>query len=245
MELDLEGAIKAAFPLDVIEPVPKGVKGADVVHKVFNRAGHHCGTILWESKRTKTWGGDWIEKFKDDQRVAKAELGIIVSDALPKDVKNFALTNGVWVSNNACALSVAIALRTQLTEVATAKLATVGKNEKMEALYQYISGPEFRQRVEAIVETFADMHKDLQTERQATERRWAKREKQIQRIVANTSGMYGDFQALAGASLSNIPALEAGEGSDLEEELPLPILEEAPASPIEEEQEIDPKDIPF
>lgn len=248
LELDLEEAIKTAFPLDTIVPVPKGVKGADVVQKVFNRSGHECGTILWESKRTKAWGGDWIEKFKDDQRAAKADLGIIVSDVLPKDIKTFGLMSGVWVSNKACALSVAIALRSQLVEVAMAKLTTVGKNEKMESLYQYISGPEFRQRIEAIVETFADMHKDLQQERQTSERRWSKREKQIQRIIANTSGMYGDFQALAGSSLQTIPALELGDGSDTEEApamIETSVPEIAPVIENADEEDIDPASIPF
>jgi hypothetical protein len=136
-----------------------------------------------------------------------------VSDALPKDCANFNQISGVWVSNPQCALSLAVALRFQLEQVAMARLAATGKNEKMEVIYQYLSGAEFRQRVEAIVEAFMDLQEDLLEERRTTERRWAKREKQIQKVISNTSGMYGDLQGLIGSSLQNIPALTARDES--------------------------------
>jgi hypothetical protein len=183
------------------------------MQKVISRSGHHCGTILWESKRTKAWNDAWIPKLKDDQRVVKADLAVLVSDALPKDCANFNQISGVWVSNPQCALSLAVALRFQLEQVAMARLAATGKNEKMEVIYQYLSGAEFRQRVEAIVEAFMDLQEDLLEERRTTERRWAKREKQIQKVISNTSGMYGDLQGLIGSSLQNIPALTARDES--------------------------------
>lgn len=210
LELELEGLIRSAFPIDQIEPVPKGVTGADVVQKVINRSGHLCGVILWELKRTKAWSDGWVQKLKDDQRSIRADLAIIVSEALPKDCANFTQIGGVWVTSPACAINLALALRAQLVEVAVTKLAAVGKNEKMEFIFQYLSGPEFKQRVESIMEAFNDMQADLQEERRVTERRWAKREKQLQRVIFGTSGMYGDFQGLIGASLQAIPALTEG-----------------------------------
>jgi hypothetical protein len=209
LELELEELIRTNFPLDRIEPVPKGVNGADVIQRVLSKTGHVCGTIIWESKHTKGWSDQWLSKLKDDQRAVKADIAVLVSEALPKECRVFGQYEGVWVTSSPCAISLAMALRSQLVEVAMTKLAAVGKNEKMEILYQYLSGPEFKQRVEAIVEAFVAMQEDLHEERRITERRWARREKQIQRVISNTSGMYGDFQGLIGSSLQNIPLLSA------------------------------------
>ncbi len=231
LELELEEMIRVNFPNDTIEPVPKGVNGADVIHKVVSKAGHPCGTIVWESKHTKAWTEGWVGKLKDDVRLVKGDMAILVTEVLPKGVKNFVHLNGVWVTNAQCALPLAVALRSQLLEVATTKLAAVGKNEKMEVLYQYISGSEFRQKVEAIVESFVEMHSDLQDERRVAERRWSKREKQIQRVISNTAGMYGDFQGLIGSSLQSIPSLASGEAGETQD--------------VEETETIDPDKIPF
>jgi len=221
LELELEELIKTNFPMDQIEPVPKGINGADVIQRVLNKSGHLCGTIVWESKRTKTWSDGWLPKLKDDQRSIKAEIAVLVSDALPKECRGFGQYEGIWVSDSRSAISLAVALRAQLVEVAMTKLAAVGKNEKMEFLYRYLSGAEFRQRVEAIVEAFVDMQRDLQDERRVMERRWARREKQIQKVISNTSGMYGDFQGLIGSSLQTIPLLAPGsELPDSDDELP-------------------------
>jgi hypothetical protein len=199
LELELETLIKTTFPLDHVEPVPKGAIGADLIQRVIDKAGHPCGSIVWEAKRTKAWNEGWIQKLKDDQRLVKAELAILLTEVLPKDCGNFGQVSGVWVTNPQCAMSLAIALRSQLIEIERTKLAAVGKNEKMEVLYRYLSGSEFKQRVEAVVEAFIEMQEDLQEERRIFERRWSKREKQIQRVISNTSGMYGDFQGLIGA----------------------------------------------
>jgi hypothetical protein len=211
LELELETLIKNTFPLDHVEPVPKGAIGADLIQRVIDKAGHPCGSIVWEAKRTKAWNDGWIQKLKDDQRLVKAELAILLTEVLPKDCGNFGQVSGVWVTNPQCAMSLAIALRSQLIEIERTKLAAVGKNEKMEVLYRYLSGSEFKQRVEAVVEAFIEMQEDLQEERRIFERRWSKREKQIQRMISNTSGMYGDFQGLIGASLQSIPALSPRE----------------------------------
>jgi hypothetical protein len=208
LELELEELLRGTFPFDHIEPVPKGVNGADLVHRVHNKHGHCCGTVVWEAKRTKGWSDGWLQKLKDDLRTVKGDIAVIVSEALPKDIDNFGQVKGVWITSRSCALSLAVALRFLLIEVSTTRAAVIGKNEKMEILYSYLSGSEFKQRVEAIVESFVEMQQDLQEERRVAERRWSKREKQIQRVITNTSGMYGDLQGLIGSSLRTIAALE-------------------------------------
>jgi hypothetical protein len=208
LELELEEILATNFPLDQIEPVAKGKRGADILQKVHNQQGQFCGTIIWESKRTRLWNDSWIEKLKDDQREAKAEIAVLVTTAFPKEVNNFALINGVWVTNYPLATCLAVSLRVNLIQVANAKMSAVGKYEKMEVLYGYLSGPEFAQRVEAIANAFGSMKNDLDQEKRAMSKIWAKREKQIERVINNISGMYGDMQGIIGASLPQIKSLE-------------------------------------
>lgn len=208
LELELEDMLKAEFPYDTIEPVPKGIAGADILQKVNNSFGQHCGTIIWESKRTKAWADGWIEKLKNNQREIKAEIAVLLSTVLPKDIPGFGQVDGVWVTNYASTIGLATALRLNLIEIANARQAAVGKHEKMEAIYNYLSGTEFRQKVEAIVDAFKSMKEDLDAEKRVIEKQWAKREKQIGRIINNTARMYGDIQAIIGASLPQIKSLE-------------------------------------
>lgn len=218
LEIELEQMLKSAFPYDVIEAVPKGIKGADVLQKVNNPMGQYCGTIIWESKRTKGWNDDWIEKLKDDQREVKADIAVLMSITLPKEINGFAQEKGVWVTSYPLAIALAVALRTNLVEVASAKQSAVGKVEKMEAIYNYLSGTEFKQKVEAIVEAFATMHSDLAKEKAAMEKLWGKREQQIKKVMLNTARMYGDMQGIIGASLPEIKSLELKAITDEMEE---------------------------
>lgn len=211
LELALEDILKAAFPSDEIVPVPKGVSGADIVQKVIGRVGHSCGQIVWESKKTKAWSEGWIQKLKDDQRAIKADIAVIVTAVLPEDVKGFALRDGVWVCDIKLAVALATALRINLESLTREKAMSVGKNEKMEVLYAYLTGVEFKQRVEAIVEAFSSMDEGLKKERIAYEKIWAEREKQIKKVIANTVGMYGDLSGLV--TLPQIKTLELGEGA--------------------------------
>jgi hypothetical protein len=209
LELQLEEMLRSAFPTDLIEPVPKGVNGADVIHKVLNRSGRLCGTIVWESKRTKAWSEGWVPKLKDDQRKLAAEIAVLVSEALPKDCNTFTHMNGIWVTSSQCAISLGAVLRMQLMQVASARAAVAGAKQKSEILYEYVVGsPEFRHRVEAIAEAFIGMQTGLQEEKRAAQRQWAKREKQIEQVISNTAGMYGELQALTG--LPDLPALTGG-----------------------------------
>lgn len=210
-ELDLEEYLRETFPFDAIQPVAKGVRGADVLQGVHTRSGTFCGTILWESKRTKNWSESWIAKLKEDQQEAKANIAIIVSDVLPKTISSFGFYENVWVTNRSSLPGLATALRASITEVALTKLATKSKDEKIEMLFQYLTSPEFKQRVEGMVETFVAMKEDLDKEKRATITRWGRQEKQIERAIAITGGFYGDLQGLIGSSMQSIPALEAGE----------------------------------
>lgn len=207
-ELELEALLAAKFPRDTIQPVPKGEFGGDVLHRVFGPANQICGTILWESKRTKNWSDGWLPKLREDQRSAKADIAVIISQALPKDIETFGFIDGVWVADPKVALPVAMSLRHTLIEVACMRQASEGQQTKMEMVYGYLTGPRFRQRVQAIVEAFSSMRDDLDREKKAITRQWAKREEQIDRVMNATVGMYGDLQGIAGKTLQEIEGLE-------------------------------------
>ena len=219
-ELELEDLLRSKFPFDTIEPVPKGEFGGDVVQRVIGANGQLSGTILWETKRTKNWSDGWLPKLRDDQRAAKAEIAVIVSKTLPKGLDTFDMIDGVWVTAPRTAIPVAMMLRHALIEVATARQATEGQQTKAEMIYQYLTGPRFRHRVQAIVEAFSSMQEDLDKERKAITRQWAKREVQIERVMQATVGMYGDLQGIAGKTLQEIEGLSlaALEGPDSNEE---------------------------
>jgi hypothetical protein len=207
-ELELEAMLTAKFPRDTIQPVAKGEFGGDVLHRVIGPLNQICGTILWESKRTKNWSDGWLPKLREDQRAAKAEVAVIISQVLPKDIENFGFTGEVWVADPKVTLPLAIALRQTLIEVAAARQASEGQQTKMEMVYGYLTGPRFRQRVQAIVEAFSSMRKDLDVEKKVITRQWAKREEQIDRVMQATVGMYGDLQGIAGKTLQEIEGLE-------------------------------------
>jgi len=206
-ELELAAILREKFPRDTIEPVAKGEHGGDVLHRVFGPSGQPCGTILWESKRTKNWSDGWLAKVREDMRAAGAEVAIVASHVLPKDTDTFSLIDGVWVTSFKCAIPVAVALRHTLIEIAATRTAGEGQQTKMEMVYQYLTGPRFRHRVQAIVEKFTDMSDDLDKERKTMTRLWAKREEQIRGVIETTAGMYGDLQGIAGKSLQEIEGL--------------------------------------
>jgi len=214
-ELELENILRAKFPFDVIDPVAKGEFGGDVLQRVISPTGQQSGSILWEAKRTKNWSDSWLIKLRDDQRAAKAEVSVLVSQALPKGVEAFDVIDGVWVTSPRAALPVATVLRHTLLQVSMARQVGEGQQTKTEMVYQYLTGPRFRHRVEAIVEAFSSMQSDLDRERKAIMKQWAKREEQIERVMGATVGMYGDLQGIAGRSLQEIEGLElALPGSD-------------------------------
>jgi len=216
-ELEFERVLPAKFPFDRVEPVPKGTPGADLIQTVRDELGAECGSIVWEIKRTKNWSDGWIQKLKDDQANIKGNIGIIATQALPKDVSGFAFYQGIWVTDFSSALGLATALRAGLIEVNLAQTASIGKNEKVEAIYQYLTGPNFRQRVGGIVDAFQSMKGDLDTEKRVIQKQWAKREKQIERTIAYTTGLYGDLQAIVGGAFPQIQELELEQLEQLPE----------------------------
>jgi hypothetical protein len=198
----LEAILRDAFPMDGISGIGQGVRGADVHQIVIDGRGVTCGAIVWECKNAKSWSDGWIAKLKGDQRALHADVAVLVTASLPKGCTRFATVDGVIVTDFACAGALAGVLRGHLQQVAQARHAAANKEAKLELLYRYLSGVEFRQRVEAVVEAFKTMREDLDQERRAAERAWARRSKQIDAVTFNVSGMYGDLQGL-------VPALPA------------------------------------
>ena len=208
LEIELELLLRSRFPRDLVEPVPRGEFGGDVLHRVLGPAGQLCGTIIWESKRTKAWSDGWLAKLRDDQRAAKAEMALIVSNALPKTVEHFDLIDNVWVAEPRFAVPLAIALRQSLIELAGSRQAQDGQQTKMALVYQYLTGQGFRHRIDAIVEKFTDMQADLDRERKTMMRMWAKREEQLRGVLDSTAGLYGDLQGIAGRAMPEIESLD-------------------------------------
>ncbi len=206
LELELERELRETFPNDEIKPIAKGVRGGDIIQKVIDRNGRSCGTVLWELKNAK-WQANWIAKLREDQRNLKAEVAVLVSAAPVEDVPVFVYREGVWISGRAASLALAYALRYNLIQIFNLKTAAVGKNEKMEVIYNYLSGIEFRQRVEAIVESFSEMQAEIEREKRWFSSKWARQEKSLRRVIDHTHGMYGDLQGIMGTSL---PELKAG-----------------------------------
>lgn len=208
LELDLETRLGQAFPRDTISEVPKGTAGADCIQRIVGTNGQDGGTILWESKRTKHWSDTWLPKLRHDQRTLKAEIAVLVSEVLPKECSPFLQIDGVWITDPAHAIPLAGALRDGLLALAQARTALAGRQGKMQVLYEYLVGPQFRQRVDTVVEAFTTMRHDLEREKTAMQRAWAKREKQLERALCGMGGMYGDLEGIAGASMPELPSLE-------------------------------------
>ena len=196
-----------AFPDDTIADVPHGAAGADLLHYVRSADGQQRGSLVWESKRTKAWSDGWLAKVRDDQRAAGASGAIIVSQALPPDVKHFGLRDGVWVCAWPYAVPLGVALRAGVLEVSFARRASENRGEKVQLLYDYLIGSEFRNRVGGFVEAFREMQDDLEREKRAILTTWRRRERQMERALTNVTAFYGDLQGIAGNQLKDLPLL--------------------------------------
>lgn len=210
-EDSLKELLISQFPSDKITDVEKGIKGADVVQVVKNQFGQRAGIILWESKNTKSWKDEWVTKLKEDQHRVEADICVIVSNILPKGADTFTQIRNVWIVKIESVVLLTFALRSQLLQLSRLKQSLDGREEKMAVLYQYISGAQFKNRVENIVTAFSCMKEDLEKEKRAFERIWKKREQEIERVISNTAGMYGDLQGMIGASLPAVSSLELPE----------------------------------
>lgn len=210
LELELETQLRSDFPLDTIEEVKKGQRGADIKQYVFNNRLEECGLLLWESKNAK-WNKDWVTKIKDDVREAGAGIGIIVSREVPDTYGDmFNVEGSIWVVKPKLVTALAAALRTTLIQVFAANRNAENKDEKMDILYRFLTGPEFKNRIEAIVDNYNLLQQEIEKEKRAAQLRWAKQEKAINSVISNTYGLYGDLQGITGSELQ-IPMLEEGE----------------------------------
>ncbi len=217
LELAIEDGLRRTFPLDAIEEVKKGQRGGDILQHVVTRTGQTAGAILWETKRAKDWSPQWITKLKEDMRASSAAIGILVTmpGALPKDWPEsafFALYQDVWVTQASCALGIAEALRAGLLDLHRLRAASAGKGEKMEAMYDYLTSPQFAQKLKAVYETFTRMRDELESEKSVTTQRWARREKQLQGGMTQLLSIGGEIQGLAQQEL---PMLEMEPQRDM------------------------------
>lgn len=213
MELLLEELLRTTYPYDDIQEVGKGVKGADIIQSVINTLQQNCGTIIYESKKTKEFSAEWIEKLKADMRTQGADIAVLVTQAMPKGWNHFGLKEGVWICGYKDVIPLTTVLRDGLIKVHQAIATQENKGDKMQLLYHYLTGNEFMQHVQAIVEGFSSMKNALDTEKRAMEKIWKEREKQIEKVIINTSQMYGSIKGIAGNSLTSISQLELGDGA--------------------------------
>lgn len=217
-ELLLEEILNNSFPSDTVEEVGKGIEGADCILIVRNRMGEECGKIIFESKRTRNWNATWIEKLKKDMRATNSDIAVLVSNVYPKNLSCFGEQEGVWICNFSEVAALTSALRNAVLLVHESKKSEENKGEKMQMLYQFLTGNEFRGQIEAIVEGFMSMKNALAKERIQMEKIWKEREKQIDKVLINTSAMYGSVKGIAGSSVNNIPLLEMEEEEENNEE---------------------------
>lgn len=213
-ELELENLLRATFPFDTIDEVGKGVKGADAIQTVRNALGQTCGKIIYESKNTKAFGGDWIDKLKNDMRSTQADIAVIVTETMPKDMDRFGMKDGVWICNFTEIKSVAFMLRDSLIKIHAAHTSQENKGDKMSMLYNYLTGNEFRQQIEAIVEGFSELQTGIQKEKNAMQKIWKEREKQLEKVLLNTTNFYGAVKGIAGNAIGTINLLELNDGTD-------------------------------
>ena len=215
-ELLLEEILRENFPFDSIVEVGKGVEGADCIQVVRNAAGTESGKIIFECKRARTWNNVWIDKLKTDMRNQQADLAILVTQSFPKGMNCFGERDGVWICSFKEVTGLTSALRNAIIRIADTRKWEENKGEKMQMLYNYLTGLEFRQQIEAIVEGFVSMKQSIIRERIQMEKLWKEREKQLEKVLLNTSGMYGSIKGIAGSSVNAIPLLE-GESVDEDE----------------------------
>ncbi len=207
-ELAIEEYLKAHFALDEIVEIKKGASGADCLQIVHTREIPNCGQIYYESKRTKAFSKEWIEKLKNDMRQKGVEVGVIVTETMPVGMERMGLLEGVWVCSFEEFKALCAVLREGVISVQRARKSQENKHDKMHLLYHYLTSAEFKMQIEAIVEGFTQMQSDLDAEKRAMQRLWKQREKQLQKVLANSIDLYGAIQGIAGSAIGNIKQLE-------------------------------------
>lgn len=207
-ELAIEEWLASQFPLDSIEEIKKGVRGGDCIQIVNTRSRQNCGKIYYESKRTKDFQPTWIEKFKADIREKGANIGVLVTEVMPSDMDRMGLKDGIWICNYDEFKGLCAVLRESIVQLSTAISSQENKGDKMDMLYNFLTGNTFRMQVEAIVEGFTQMKSDLESEKRSMQRIWKQRDKQIEKVITNTIDMYGSIKGIAGNAIQSVKALE-------------------------------------
>ena len=220
LEVDFENTLRRMFPQDTIEPVKTGVRGGDILQRVFGEMGRPVGTMFWETKRAQAWGGDWTTKAKQDAADAKAEISTIVSEVLPKGISAFGIHDGVWCSTPTHAVVLAVALRQGIISTAEARQGALGRETKKDRLYDYMIGPDFRATVKGIALPFNELNDELMAEKKATLARWKRQERRIERVLTSIASLQGDLQGIAGNEMLQLPGFEPESGDETIGELP-------------------------
>lgn len=208
-EVEFESLLAHQYPHDKVLPVGKGIKGGDIIQEVWDANGNFAGKILWELKNTKTWSEPWVEKLKIDKRAINADEAILITEVMPGDLKKAGYRKGIWVTERQFVLPIADMMRAKLIQLFGAKKAAEGKDTKMEILYRYLSGTEFKNRVEAIVEAFSNMQVEIEKEKRYFSNKWARDEKNIRQVIDSTYGMHGDLKGIIGGVLPQIQGIES------------------------------------
>jgi hypothetical protein len=207
-ELLLENILQNTFPFDRIIPVGKGIRGADCIQTICNPVGQECGKIIYESKRTNAFSIEWIEKLKKDKRSQGADLAVIVTQTLPKDMERFGEKDGVYICTFAEVSSLASILRDTILKIFALTRSQENKGDKMQMLYDYLTGSEFGEQWKAIREGFMSMRLSIQKEREAMEKLWKAREKQLEKVLLNAAHIKGSIEGIAGADAVNLNLFE-------------------------------------
>lgn len=210
-ELHIEDILKDMFRLDIVAEVPKGFHGADIIHTVVDKLGNSCGTIIYESKRTKHFSIDWIEKLKSDRLKAKADIAVLVTETMPKEMDHLGIKDGIYICSLSEFKGLSIVLRESIIQVNLAMKSQVNKGDKMELLYNYLTSPEFKQRMETLKDTFLALKASLEKERLQMNKIWAEREKQLEKVLVNTVGFYGSIQGIAGSAVPDMNLIDTAD----------------------------------
>jgi hypothetical protein len=218
-ELEFEELLSRQYPNDKIVPVGKGVKGGDVIQEIWDSRGNFTGKILWELKNTKTWSEGWIDKLKGDKRTINAEEAVLISEVLPTNLKNAGFRDGVWVTQRNFVVPLADTLRAKAIQLFYIRNSVKAKDEKMDILYNYLSGTEFKHRVEAIIDAFTNMQDEIEKEKRYFSNKWSRDEKNIRQVIDNTYGMHGDMKGIIGQMLPQIKGLDLLELIDGDSQL--------------------------
>ncbi len=218
LEKSFQFMLQQSFSFDKFTEVKKGIRGADVVQTVYNSAGRLCGTILWETKNTKLFAYDWIEKLKKDQQSSKSDIAVIMTVTLPKEIENCSLYEDIWITNYKSALGLATALRYSLIEVTRHKVISAGKASTKGLIYEYVTGKEFAMHIKVIVSAFVKMQEELEAEKRAITRMWKKRGKQIESVLTNVSGMRGSIEGISQKALPEVDMMSLEEIGDNDDE---------------------------